>query len=66
MNSANKWKAHTSTTEFATAFNKITNDYAHDNELRTHMIESFLINEAKKAEVIKSTRNRVQKNTNRW
>jgi hypothetical protein len=52
MTSAAKWKAHTSTSIFATEFDKITNRYAADNELRSKKIEDFLIREAKKAEVI--------------
>jgi CRISPR/Cas system-associated protein Csx1 len=59
MTSAAKWKAHTSTSIFATEFDKITNRYAADNELRSKKIEDFLIREAKKAEVIQSKRDKV-------
>jgi hypothetical protein len=54
MNSAKKWKAHTSTTSFATAFDEVTKQYEDDNNLRTEKLEEFLIKEAKTAGVIKS------------
>jgi hypothetical protein len=66
MTSAYKWKAHTSTEKFATEFDQITKDFAKDNELRTKKVEDFLIAEAKKAGVVKSTRDRIHKNPNRW
>jgi hypothetical protein len=55
MSSAEKWKTHTSTSEFATNFDHLTRHYNEDNELRSQKIEEFLIEEAKKAGVIKST-----------
>ncbi len=52
MRSARKWKAHTSTDQFADRFNAITAEYEHDNETRTQMIEQFLITEAMDAGVV--------------
>ena len=66
MKSAHKWKAHTSTTNFATAFDHITTQYAHDNERRTQKIEEFLISEALKAGVLKCAHDRIQNNPNKW
>jgi hypothetical protein len=54
MTSAAKWKTHTSTTIFATKFEDIIKKYAANNELRSQKIEDYLIEEAKKAGVIKS------------
>ena len=54
MMSAAKWKTHTSTTIFASKFEDIINKYAANNELRSQKIEDYLIEEAKKAGVIKS------------
>ena len=66
MTSAITWKAHTSTTRFATAFDEVTKKYEDDNDLRTEKIEEFLIEEAKTAGVIKSIAEKTQKNPNRW
>jgi hypothetical protein len=43
---ARKWKEHTSTTEFAKAFQDILLKYAQDNETRATRIEDFFIGEA--------------------
>ena len=64
--SVHTWKAHTSTTEFATAFNAIMTEYKDDNDKRAAAIETFLIDKAQKAGVIKETKRRVYKNPNRW
>ena len=66
MTSAAKWKAHTSTSEFAKKFNDVTSKYATNNKERTSRMEDFLIEEAKRAEVITSKYDRIQKNPNRW
>ncbi len=66
MTSANIWKAQTSTDTFATAFDAITNNYKHDNDLRTSKVEEFLITEAKAAGVIKSNTERIYNNPNKW
>lgn len=66
MNSAVKWKTHTSTATFAEAFDHITQTYRDNNDLRTTKVEAFLIKEAKAAGVINSTIKREQKNPNRW
>jgi hypothetical protein len=54
MDSAKIWKAHTSTTTFAAAFDRVTEDNKQDNNVRTKRVEEFLITEAKAAGVIKS------------
>ena len=59
MTSAAKWKAHTSTTEFAKKFNEVTSKYAANNEERTRKMEDFLIAEAQRAEVITSKYDRI-------
>ena len=66
MTSAAKWKAHTSTTEFANKFNDVTSKYAANNEVCTRKMEDFLIAEAQRAEVITSKYYCIQKNPNRW
>jgi hypothetical protein len=58
MDSAKIWKAHTSTTTFAENFDKITEEFQHDNDIRASKIEQFLIAEAKLAGVIKSSRDK--------
>jgi hypothetical protein len=66
MTSAVKWKAHTSTTRFATEFENIIDQYAEDNELLTQKTEEFLISEGQIAGVIQSRKDKIQKNPNRW
>jgi hypothetical protein len=58
MDSAKIWKAHTSTTQFATDFDRVTAQYKHDNDLRTVKVEEFLITEATIAGVIRSSTDR--------
>jgi hypothetical protein len=55
MDSAKIWKAHTSTTTFAAEFDKVIEQYKHNNDIRTVKVEDFLITEATKAGVIKSS-----------
>jgi hypothetical protein len=64
--SAHKWKAHTSTQEFADAFIEIINTYAEDNELRSERVEDFLLAEATAAGVLHVTSTRPPTNPNRW
>ena len=66
MTSAITWKAHTSTTRFATAFDEVTKKYEDDNDLRTEKIEEFLITEAVKIEVMSKTVITESKNPNKW
>jgi hypothetical protein len=66
MNSANKWKAHTSTEKFATRFQQITEEFRHDNERRTERVEEFLVEEAIEAGVVMASETRSAKNPNRW
>jgi hypothetical protein len=61
-----KWKEHTSTDNFAAAFQNIMDKYSADNEERAGKIEEFMITEAQKAGVIKSSKIRSYKNPNRW
>jgi hypothetical protein len=64
--SAMKWKAHTSTQEFADAFRATTAEFANNNDKRAAAIETFMLEEATKAGVIKVTPPRSQKNPNKW
>ena len=64
--SAHKWKAHTSTTEFAAAFTDILTANAEDNELRSTRVEEFLLAEATAAGVLHVTSTRPPTNPNRW
>lgn len=50
--SAIHWKAHTSTSEFTTAFQEINAIHIKDNEAHTAHIEQFLISKAIKAGVL--------------
>jgi hypothetical protein len=59
MQSIEKWRAHTSEGRFATEFNKITRDYKDDNELRTERLETFLIDEAIQAGVVKIRKHKI-------
>jgi hypothetical protein len=43
---ARTWHEHTSTKEFADAFEKIMKEYEEDNEKRAASIEKFFIEEA--------------------
>ena len=64
--SAHKWKAHTSTTEFAAAFTDILTANAEDNELRSTRVEEFLLAEATAAGVLHVTSTWPPTNPNRW
>jgi hypothetical protein len=66
MHSANIWKAHTSTDQFATRFKEITDECRDDNELKTTRVEDFLLTEAIAAGVVKAIETRTAKNPNRW
>ncbi len=66
MHSANKWKVHTSTEQFATRFQQITEEFRNDNERKTERVEEFLLEEAIEAGVVKATETRTAKNPNRW
>jgi hypothetical protein len=66
MRSANVWKAHTSTDQFATRFKEITDEFRDDNELKTTRVEDFLLEEAITAGVVKAIATRTAKNPNRW
>jgi hypothetical protein len=66
MRSANVWKAHTSTDQFATRFKEITDEFRDDNELKTTRVEDFLLEEAITAGVVKAIETRTAKNPNRW
>ena len=66
MDSAKIWKAHTSTNTFAEKFDQISEEYKNENDIRASKIEQFIIAEAKVAGVIKSSRDKQQKNPNRW
>ena len=59
MQSIEKWRAHTSERRFATEFKKITRDYKDDNELRTALLETFLIDEAIQAGVVKIRKHKI-------
>ena len=66
MRSANTWKAHTSTEQFATRFQQISEEFRDDNERKTERVEEFLLEEAIAAGVVKATETRTVKNPNRW
>jgi hypothetical protein len=66
MRSANIWKAHTSTEQFATRFKEITDELRNDNERKTERVEEFLLDEAIAAGVVQATETRTAKNPNRW
>ena len=66
MDSIRKWKEYSNQNSFITEFDTIINQYSHDNEIRTSKVEEFLISAAKKAGVIKTIQNKIQKNPNRW
>ena len=66
MDSINKWKLHSNSTSFTQAFDAITSQYKNDNNLRTIKIEEFLLQEAKKAGVVRTFVTKIQKNPNRW
>ena len=66
MQSIEKWRAHTSEMRFATEFNNITMECRDNNELRTERIETFLIEEAIQAGVVKMHKHKIQRNPNRW
>ena len=50
---ARTWQEHTSTKEFADAFEKIMQEYVEDNDKRAAGIEKFFIEEAQKIGVVK-------------
>jgi hypothetical protein len=64
--SALKWKEYTSTDEFAASFNKIMEEYKDHNDKRAKNIEEFMLEEAQKAGVVKTTNKRQFKNPNKW
>lgn len=61
-----KWKEHTSTDEFAIAFETVMKEYEEDNEKRAACVEKFFIEEAQKIGVIKISKARRYKNQNRY
>ena len=66
-NTAKKWKEHTSTPEFATAFLEIIDDQTLSNDERDTKIDTFLLAEANIAEVVSiSKARRMFTNPNRW
>ena len=64
--SAQKWKAHTSTTEFREKFDAVYSKYTPDNNLRAEKIENFLIEEATAAEVVTKRVIKESANPNKW
>jgi hypothetical protein len=64
--SAHKWREHTATKGFTTAFENIENIFANDNEKRAEKIEDFLIAEAVVAGVMTKTIITESKNPNKW
>jgi Asp-tRNA(Asn)/Glu-tRNA(Gln) amidotransferase C subunit len=66
MQSIEKWRKHTSEETFATEFNRITEQFKDNNDLRTEKIETFLINEAMLAGVVRKHEHKIQRNPNRW
>ena len=66
MDSITKWKEHSNEASFVEEFDNITRQFSYDNEMRTCKIEEYLIQEAKKAGVIKVIPIKMQKNPNRW
>ena len=66
MNSANIWKADTSTDQFAAKFHQITEEYSDNNERITERLEEFLLEDTITAGVVKAIEIRPLKNPNRW
>ena len=57
MESAQKWKEHTASQEFAEAFKRVSEQYKKDNEMRSAKIEDFLIEQALAVGVVKKKKN---------
>jgi len=66
MENIYKWKEHSNQNRFKAEFNSIIALYSHDNEMRTSKVEEFIISEAQQAGVIKTIKDKLQKNPNRW
>jgi hypothetical protein len=66
MESAQKWKEHTASQEFAEAFKRVSKQYKKDNEMRSAKIEDFLIEQALAVGVVKKKTTRIAANPNRW
>ena len=60
-----KWKEHTSTTQFESAFAAILQHPDDDNDKRAARVEDFFIAEALKIGVIKASRRHRNKNPNK-
>jgi hypothetical protein len=60
-----KWKEHTSTTQFGSAFAAILQHPDNDNDKRAARVEDFFITEALKIGVIKASKRHRNKNPNK-
>ena len=63
---ARTWQEHTSTKEFAFAFETIMREHKEDNDKQAAGIEKFFIEEAQKIGVVKVSKARRYKNQNRY
>lgn len=59
VQSIEKWRAHTNEERFATEFKKITRAYEDENALRTERVETFLVEEAIRAGVVKICKHKI-------